>query len=117
VKTKLPLRLAAVLGMLSLGPLDAWAKFEVTAEFNIHAKADFYASLAPVGTWVEVGSYGRCWHPVPIAVGWRPYCSGSGLLEPLMGGIGSQPNHKNAQEINKTTERTHPRIGAAHGGK
>ncbi len=36
----------------------------------------FYSSLAPYGTWVEVGGYGRCWRPTVCAVnpGWQPYC-------------------------------------------
>jgi len=37
--------------------------------------AGFYDDLAPYGTWVDVGGYGRCWQPT-VAVGnsdWRPY--------------------------------------------
>jgi hypothetical protein len=36
----------------------------------------FYDALAPYGTWVDVGGYGRCWRP-GVAVynsGWQPYC-------------------------------------------
>ena len=36
----------------------------------------FYDSLAPYGDWVTVGSYGRCWHPRHVAVGWQPYLDG-----------------------------------------
>jgi len=54
----------------------AKATLEVGASISISATADFYAPLTPVGTWVEVGSYGRCWHPTSVAVGWRPYCDG-----------------------------------------
>ncbi|HXI51268.1 MAG TPA: DUF6600 domain-containing protein, partial [Candidatus Saccharimonadales bacterium] len=35
----------------------------------------FYDELAPYGTWIDVGGYGRCWRPT-VAVwnsGWRPY--------------------------------------------
>jgi len=62
---------------LSLGLLPASAELEVSAGVSIHATADFYEPLAPNGAWVEVGSYGRCWHPVGVAVGWRPYCNGN----------------------------------------
>src|SRR5689334_12126061 len=59
------------------GPLTTQARQEVSASVEIHATADFYAPLTPVGTWVEVGSYGRCWRPAGVAVGWRPYCNGA----------------------------------------
>ncbi|MBW8864888.1 MAG: hypothetical protein JF609_08195 [Verrucomicrobia bacterium] len=49
---------------------------EVSVGVSINARADFYEPLAASGTWVEVGSYGRCWHPAGVAVEWRPYCSG-----------------------------------------
>jgi len=61
---------------LSLGASSAVADLEVSASVQIHARADFYAPLTPQGTWVEVGSYGRCWHPAHLAVEWRPYCYG-----------------------------------------
>ncbi|MFM8357600.1 MAG: DUF6600 domain-containing protein, partial [Verrucomicrobiota bacterium] len=42
----------------------------------------FYDSLAPYGTWVDVGGYGWCWRPTVavIDVGWRPYCHGGRWL-------------------------------------
>jgi len=36
----------------------------------------FYDSLAPYGDWVTVGSYGRCWRPGHVSVGWQPYLYG-----------------------------------------
>ena len=38
----------------------------------------FYDSLAPYGTWVDIGGYGRCWRPTIAAStrGWRPYSHG-----------------------------------------
>src|SRR5574341_695076 len=63
-------------GALTLGALPALADFEVSAGVQIHATADFHAPLAPQGVWVEVGSYGRCWHPAHVVVGWTPYCVG-----------------------------------------
>jgi hypothetical protein len=36
----------------------------------------FYDSLAPYGSWVVVGGYGRCWRPTVCVYnsGWQPYC-------------------------------------------
>ena len=62
---------------LSLGLWRASAEMEVSVGVSIHANADFYEPLAPGGTWVEVGSYGRCWHPAGVAADWRPYCNGN----------------------------------------
>src|SRR5664280_890451 len=35
----------------------------------------FYGSLAPYGTWIQVGGYGLCWQPATVVVnpGWSPY--------------------------------------------
>src|SRR5690348_12753307 len=63
-------------GALAWTTTDARADFEVSASVHIHAAADFTAPLSSCGTWVEVGSYGRCWRPAGIVVGWRPYCNG-----------------------------------------
>ncbi len=63
-------------GGLTLSALSARANFEVSAGINIQAAADFNTPLASEGAWIEVGSYGRCWRPNGVAVGWRPYCSG-----------------------------------------
>src|SRR2546423_534572 len=37
--------------------------------------SNFYDSLAPYGSWVDVEGYGRCWQPTTLIVnsGWRPY--------------------------------------------
>ena len=43
---------------------------------EIRAEADFYEPLRPHGQWVVVESYGRCWRPVRVDAGWRPYCDG-----------------------------------------
>jgi hypothetical protein len=42
---------------------------EVTVDY-------FYSSLAPYGTWVNVGGYGRCWRPTTVVYSssWQPYC-------------------------------------------
>lgn len=67
----------ATFGGMALGPSAAIAGIEVSASVQIHATTEFYEPLAPQGEWVEVGSYGRCWHPAHVAVEWRPYCYGS----------------------------------------
>lgn len=67
--------LAILFGSALLG-FNALADLEVSASVQIHAKAEFDAPLAAHGTWVTVGSYGRCWRPAGVAVEWRPYCSG-----------------------------------------
>ncbi len=63
-------------GSLGLGVFHASADMEVTAGVSIRSAGEFYEPLASQGTWVEVGSYGRCWRPAGVAVGWRPYCNG-----------------------------------------
>jgi hypothetical protein len=47
-----------------------------SAGIEINSANDFYEPLTPYGEWVSVGSYGRCWHPQDVDVGWRPYCAG-----------------------------------------
>jgi hypothetical protein len=42
----------------------------------IQREEDFYEPLSPYGEWVVVGSYGRCWRPSRVEIGWRPYASG-----------------------------------------
>ena len=63
-------------GSMGLGVFRAAAELEVSAGVSIQATADFYEPLTSYGTWVEVGSYGRCWRPAGVAVEWRPYCNG-----------------------------------------
>jgi hypothetical protein len=36
----------------------------------------FHDQLAPHGRWVAAGSYGNCWVPSGVAVGWEPYVDG-----------------------------------------
>ncbi|HKS38282.1 MAG TPA: DUF6600 domain-containing protein [Verrucomicrobiae bacterium] len=78
MKTKI-LKNSVVIGLvgsLSLGVFDASADLEVSASVQISATAEFHAPLATHGSWIEVGSYGRCWRPASVAVGWRPYSHG-----------------------------------------
>ena len=76
MKVRLNSPMIVLLGSLSLGVFSAVADLEVSSAVQIHAKSEFYAPLSPHGTWIEVGSYGRCWRPAHVAVSWRPYCIG-----------------------------------------
>jgi hypothetical protein len=51
-------------------PSRAYADVSVSATFNL------YDALTPYGTWENVGSYGDCWVPLDVPVGWRPYTEG-----------------------------------------
>ena len=42
----------------------------------IQSENDFYEPLGAYGRWEVVGSYGRCWIPARVEVGWRPYSNG-----------------------------------------
>ena len=50
---------------------------DVSVGVEVSSVDDFYAPLATEGYWVDVGSYGRCWHPSYVASYWRPYCDGT----------------------------------------
>lgn len=69
--------LVGLIGGLSFGQLASRADLEVSGSVRINAAADFHAPLTPYGTWIEIGTYGRCWRPARVAVGWQPYCYGS----------------------------------------
>jgi hypothetical protein len=76
MKTKQIVVCMVLAGGCSVGVFNAVALHEVSASVEIRAEADFYAPLEAQGVWVEVGSYGRCWHPARIEAGWRPYAVG-----------------------------------------
>jgi hypothetical protein len=76
MKRHLYILIVGLAGSLGPGMFPARADLEVSASVSINARADFYQPLAPHGVWVEVGSYGRCWRPAHVEVGWRPYCDG-----------------------------------------
>ena len=68
--------LQRILAALAIGgafavasPPPAAAEVSVSVSF-------FYDHLAPYGRWVAAGSYGRCWAPARVAVGWAPYVDG-----------------------------------------
>ena len=76
MKTSLLALSLGIAGILS-GPLAAQADFEVSGTIVIQAKTDFDTPLAAIGDWVELGTYGHCWHPRGVAATWRPYCDGT----------------------------------------
>jgi len=45
-------------------------------DIQINSTSDFYQPLESYGSWVDVGSYGRCWHPREIDTDWQPYTIG-----------------------------------------
>jgi hypothetical protein len=50
---------------------------DVSVGVQISSVNDFYEPLGTQGYWVDVGSYGRCWHPNSVDATWRPYCEGT----------------------------------------
>ena len=52
------------------------AQVSLSVGLSINSPTDFYGPLTPHGAWVNVGRYGRCWHPAEVAAGWRPYTVG-----------------------------------------
>jgi hypothetical protein len=75
MKTRLFAFALCLTGSLNLGLFRASAEFEVSAGISIQSPADFYQPLAARGSWIQVGAYGRCWHPA-VTAEWRPYCNG-----------------------------------------
>src|SRR5262245_60552091 len=74
MKTRLFILTLGLAGMLALDAPLARGQ-DVSFAVQIHAVSDFYSPLTPYGTWVEVGSYGRCSRPRVVAE-WRPYVEG-----------------------------------------
>jgi len=72
-----------LLGLSQLTAILLFSLVRVSAEvtfsagIEIHSAADFYDPLGSYGEWVDVRSYGRCWHPTYITeTDWRPYADG-----------------------------------------
>lgn len=68
-----------LIACLNIAAPRAEAMLEVAASVRITSRTEFEAPLAPLGSWVEVRSYGRCWHPVGVSLDWRPYGEGRWL--------------------------------------
>jgi hypothetical protein len=72
------LLVGCVLGALvSVVACETGTAADVSVGVQISSVDDFYEPLSAQGYWVEVGSYGRCWHPYYVAASWRPYCDGT----------------------------------------
>jgi hypothetical protein len=76
MKQRLAIVLMACSAMAAAGPSAARAEVNFSASIEINAPTDFYQPLAPYGSWVEVSSYGRCWHPTDVGADWAPYTAG-----------------------------------------
>jgi hypothetical protein len=50
---------------------------DVSVGVDISSPNDFTEPLSTQGSWVNVGSYGQCWHPYGVDATWRPYCDGT----------------------------------------
>jgi len=60
----------------TLAPMTAKAEVDFSVGVDINSPSEFYSPLAANGTWLNVASYGRCWHPAGIEPGWQPYTVG-----------------------------------------
>jgi hypothetical protein len=51
------------------------------------------ADLYTYGSWYPIGSYGNCWRPYGVGLGWSPFSSGGWFTDSVFGWsfIGSQP--------------------------
>ena len=76
MKKRLAMLLMACAAITAASPQIAHAEVNVSANIQINAVADFSAPLTPYGSWVQVGQYGRCWHPRGVEAGWQPYTVG-----------------------------------------
>ncbi len=77
MKTMRLVLFCGMLGALALTVSTARAGVEISVGVNVASVDQFYEPLGSYGAWVDVGTYGRCWHPAHVEAGWRPYCSGS----------------------------------------
>ena len=69
--------LGALTGYTTYGELSVSVGVSVPLpSVEIRAASDFYEPLTPLGEWVVVGSYGRCWRPGHVDRDWRPYSEG-----------------------------------------
>ncbi|MEW6737968.1 MAG: DUF6600 domain-containing protein [Acidobacteriota bacterium] len=51
---------------ITVGGSGQYSEFELSFRF-------FHNSLSPYGHWVNIGSYGPCWRPANMVIGWQPY--------------------------------------------
>jgi hypothetical protein len=77
MKQRLAIVLMACAAITAAAPRAARAQVQISAGIQINSPSDFYQPLTPYGSWMDVGSYGRCWHPNGLAADWQPYTDGS----------------------------------------
>lgn len=55
---------------------DTAATVDVSAPAQPVTVNEFYNTLSPYGSWVNVDGYGLCWRPTVVVYdsGWQPYC-------------------------------------------
>jgi hypothetical protein len=76
MKKRLAIVLMACAAMAAC-PRAARAQVDISAGIQINSPSDFYTPLQTYGSWVNVSSYGRCWHPSQVSTDWEPYTVGS----------------------------------------
>src|SRR3569833_4686494 len=83
MKQRLKAVLIACAALMVAGPNTVKAKVGVSAnistpnvDIQINSASDFYQPLEPYGTWVDVGSYGRCWRLWVVAAVWLSFSLG-----------------------------------------
>ena len=68
--------IAAAVVTLGLTTGLAGVEIQFSAGLEISSTRDFVEPLDSYGGWVDVRSYGRCWHPSRVEQDWRPYSDG-----------------------------------------
>jgi hypothetical protein len=76
MKTRTAVMLAGLACGLINGVPATRAEITFSAGIEISSSADFYQPLSSYGAWVDVSTYGRCWHPSRLDRAWRPYTTG-----------------------------------------
>jgi hypothetical protein len=76
MKKRMAVILIACAALVAASPTVVRADIDFSANIQINSPNDFYQPLEPYGSWVEVSSYGRCWHPREVPPDWQPYTQG-----------------------------------------
>src|SRR3569833_2964564 len=78
MKQRITVIFIACAALLAWSPNAVRAQVGISAnvDIQINSPSDFYQPLESYGAWVDVGNYGRCWHPREIAADWQPYTIG-----------------------------------------
>jgi hypothetical protein len=76
MKKRMIVVLLACAAMVAASPSLVRAQVNISASIQINSPSDFYQPLEPYGSWVDVQSYGRCWHPRDVSQDWQPYTDG-----------------------------------------